>query len=198
MHEEARNFLDYVNKIFPEYFINKKVLDVGGGDINGNNKYYFNNCEYNSNDVIAAPNVTIVSKTKDLPFENNYFDTIISSECFEHDAEYKESILKIYKMLKPNGLFFFSCASTGRAEHGTRRTSPGDNYATLGNIENFTDYYYNLTINDINNVIDLNKSFSYWQSYYNSRIKDLYFIGIKNKDIVDYQNTDVIKTTNDI
>ena len=43
MHEEARNFLDYVNKIFPEYFINKKVLDVGGGDINGNNKYYFNN-----------------------------------------------------------------------------------------------------------------------------------------------------------
>jgi len=197
MHLEAKYFLDYVKRTFPEYFINKKVLDVGGGDINGNNKLYFFNCEYNSNDVVDAPNVTIVSKTKDLPF-SNYFDTIISSDCFQHDAEYKQSILKIYEMLKPNGLFFFTCASTGRNEHGTIATSPGDSYATLANIENFRDYYYNLTINDINNVINLNKSFSYWQSYYNSFTKDLYFIGIKNNDFIDYQYINVIKTTNDI
>jgi cyclopropane fatty-acyl-phospholipid synthase-like methyltransferase len=63
-----------------------------------------------------------VSKTKDLPFGNNTFDTIISSECFEHDPEYKESFIKIYNMLKPDGLFCFTCASTGRNEHGTRRT----------------------------------------------------------------------------
>ena len=50
-------------------------------------------------------NVTIVSKTKDLPYENETFDTIISTECFEHDPTYKESFLKIYAMLKKDGLF---------------------------------------------------------------------------------------------
>ena len=67
---------------------------LGSGDINGNNKYLFKNCEYNGNDVIEEKNVTIVSKTKDLPFKNKYFDTIISTECFEHDPSYKESFKK--------------------------------------------------------------------------------------------------------
>lgn len=67
--------------------------------------FLFDNCEYDGNDVIQANNVTIVSKTKDLPFQDNTFDTIISTECFEHDPEYRESFSKIYKMLKPDGLF---------------------------------------------------------------------------------------------
>lgn len=46
----------------------------------------------------------------------NTFDTIISTECFEHDPEYSESLNKIYKMLKPDGLFCFTCASTNRME----------------------------------------------------------------------------------
>mgnify|MGYP003324823520 CR=1 FL=1 len=71
------------------------MLDVGSGDINGNNNFLFENCEYNGNDVTEAKNVTIVSRTKDLPFEKESFDTIISTECFEHDPEYKESFLKM-------------------------------------------------------------------------------------------------------
>ena len=38
-------------------------------------------------------------------------------------------------MLKKDGLFFFTCASTGRPEHGTRRTSPQDSYGTIGKLE---------------------------------------------------------------
>jgi hypothetical protein len=41
---------------------------LGSGDLNGNNQELFNNCEYHANDVMDAPNVTIVSKTKDLQF----------------------------------------------------------------------------------------------------------------------------------
>jgi len=124
MHVEARNFTLFVKQILFDYFTNKRVLDVGSGDINGNNRYLFENCNYDGNDVIDAKNVTVVSKTKDLLFEDETFDTIISTECFEHDPEYEESFVKIYKMLKENGLFCFTCASTGRNEHGTRRTSP--------------------------------------------------------------------------
>jgi SAM-dependent methyltransferase len=188
MHDEARDFTLYVKKYFSEYFQRCIVLDVGSGDINGNNRFLFDNCIYEGNDVINAPNVTIVSKTKDLPFNNNYFDTIITTECFEHDPEYRESFKKIYDMLKPNGLFVFTCASTGRREHGTRRTSPTDSYGTIGNISDMIDYYGNLTIQDIAEIFNnnLDQYFSTWNSYYNAVTCDLYFYGIKHRNIPEY------------
>ena len=179
MHPEAKDFTIFVKSIVKDYFINKNVLDVGSGDINGNNRFLFENCKYEGNDVISAPNVTIISKTKDLPFTDNTFDTIVSTECFEHDPEYKDSFLKIYKMLKQDGLFFFTCASTGRGEHGTRRTSPSASYGTLGKLEDMIDYYTNLTENDLNKILHLNELFSVWDTYYNEKSHDLYFIGIK-------------------
>jgi SAM-dependent methyltransferase len=179
MHLEARDFTVFVKQMLQDFFIGKKVLDVGSGDINGNNRFLFENCEYDGNDVILANNVTIVSKTKDLPFANNTFDTIISTECFEHDSEYKESFVKIYNMLKPDGLFCFTCASTNRAEHGTRRSNPYDSYGTIGNIQDMVDYYKNLTELDLNEALPLNNLFSVWDTYYNSNSKDLYFVGIK-------------------
>jgi SAM-dependent methyltransferase len=179
MHEESRAFTLFVKEMLPDFFVNKRVLDVGSGDINGNNRFLFTNCEYDGNDVITTKNVTIVSKTKDLPFEEHTFDTIISTECFEHDPEYKESFQKIYNMLKPNGLFLFTCASTGRPEHGTRRTTPNDSYGTIGNISNMMDYYKNLTKVDVDEVLHLSESFSLWNTYYQSHTKDLYFVGIK-------------------
>jgi len=179
MHWEARHFTMFVKKTLSDFFANKRVLDVGSGDINGNNRYLFDNCHYDGNDVIEANNVTIVSKTKDLPFVNHLFDTIISTECFEHDPEYAESFVKIHNMLKPGGLFCFTCASTDRPEHGTRRTSPGDSYGTIGNLDDMSDYYKNLTAQDVNDVMPFIQLFSAWDTYYNDASKDLYFIGIK-------------------
>jgi SAM-dependent methyltransferase len=179
MHQQAKDFTVFIKNVLSIFFVNKKVLDVGSGDINGNNNFLFENCEYNGNDVIPANNVTIVSKTKDLQFSSETFDTIISTECFEHDPEYVESWLKIYEMLKSGGLFVFTCASTGRAEHGTRSVFPCDSYGTIGNIEGMIDYYKNLTEKDLDDVLHLNKSFSQWATYYNSESNDLYFVGIK-------------------
>ena len=201
MHGEARDFTVFVKQILPDYFVNKNVLDVGAGDINGNNRFLFENCTYEGNDVIEAPNVTIVSKTKDLPFEDQSFDTIVSTECFEHDPEYADSFRKIYAMLKPNGLFFFTCASMGRPEHGTRRTSPNDSYGTIGNLDDMSDYYKNLTEYDINDITPLNDMFSSWDTYYNARSCDLYIVGIKKDSTITrsslpkYANYAVIHTS---
>ena len=201
MHDQARNFTVFVKEILYDYFVNKRVLDVGAGDINGNNKFLFENCEYNANDVMPVHNITIVSKTKDLPFDDNSFDTIISTECFEHDPEYKLSFLKIYNMLKPDGLFVFTCASTGRAEHGTRRTSPLDSYGTIGNLEDFTDYYKNITELDLHYVLNMNL-FSSWNTYYNNCTKDLYFVGIKRGQLritlPEYIECDTTNTSSNI
>jgi len=204
MHIQARNFTVFVKHILGDFFNNKRVLDVGSGDINGNNRFLFENCDYEGNDVIQANNVTIVSKTKDLPFDDNSFDTIVSTECFEHDPEYKDSLLKIYKMLKPNGMLCFTCASTGRAEHGTRRTTPQDSYGTIGNVEDMVDYYKNLTGQDINDVLNLDELFSEWDTYYNTKSFDLYFVGIKkgsnntSNKLSQYVNTFVVKTTDNV
>lgn len=40
MHEEARKFTMFIQASIPDAFINKKVLDIGSGDINGNNRFY--------------------------------------------------------------------------------------------------------------------------------------------------------------
>jgi len=48
-------------------------------------------------------------------------------------------------MLKPCGLFCFTCASTGTAEHGTIRTTPNESYGSIGNLIYMCDYYNNLT-----------------------------------------------------
>lgn len=203
MHKEAKEFTLFVKNILKEYFINKYVLDVGSGDINGNNNFLFENCIYEGNDVIQAKNVTIVSKTKDLSIDDNTFDTIISTECFEHDPEYKLSLIKIYKMLKPNGLFCFTCASTGRQEHGTKLHNPKCSYGTIGNIKNMINYYKNLTENDINDILNLDNSFSVYDTYYNSYSKDLYFIGIKKGDknvtnLQKYYNENITNTSSNI
>ena len=203
MHVQAIDFTVFVKKILADFFVNKTCLDVGSGDINGNNRFLFTNCEYNGNDVIQARNVTIVSKTKDLPFSENTFDTIISTECFEHDPEYRESFVKIYNMLKSDGLFCFTCASTGRPEHGTRRTTPKDSYGTIGNLEDMSDYYKNLTEIDVNEVLPLKQLFSVWDTYYNAETKDLYFVGIKKgnlrlNNLEKYVNNFVVCTSSNI
>lgn len=126
-------------------------------------------------------------------------DTIVSTECFEHDPEYTESFLKIYELLKPDGLLCFTCASTGRGEHGTRRTTPQYSYGSIGNLEEMLDYYKNLTVSDLNAVLDLDNLFSSWNSYYNSKSHDLYFVGIKKGaiklELEKYTGPGIIDTT---
>jgi hypothetical protein len=101
-------------------------------------------------------------------------------------------------MLKPNGLFCFTCASTGRPEHGTTKTSPQDSFGTVGNVEGMSDHYKNLTISDINEVLNLNDCFSTWDSYYNEEPFDLYFVGIKRSKLKQYECNYVSNTSNNI
>jgi SAM-dependent methyltransferase len=137
---------------------------------------------YEGNDVAPGKNVTIVSPTSKLPFPDDMFDVIISTECFEHDPEWELSFKKIYKMLKPGGLFCFTCASTGRPEHGTRRTTMQDSFGCKNGIVGWTDYYLNLTIEHVKTLEPLEDVFSKVNCYYNSISHDLYFWGIKKTD----------------
>jgi len=176
-HPEQQVFCKSVKAKFPKSFKDVDVLDIGSLDINGNNRYLFENYTYTGVDIGEGPNVDIVSKGHEYKVTKHY-DVVISTECFEHDQHWKETIKNCIDLLKPGGLFLFSCATTGRQEHGTSRTTPQDSPFTH---KEFNDYYMNLTEYDIRQIQGFDDSFSKMKFKVNKRTKDLYFYGIKNK-----------------
>jgi hypothetical protein len=72
-------------------------------------------------------------------------------------------------------LVFFSCATTGRPEHGTPRTTPADSPFTSLTSE----YYCNLTAEDFKDAFGLSTMFSPHQFFVQHITHDLYFYGIK-------------------
>jgi len=178
-HQQQKDFCIKVKDIYPEFFKNKKVLDIGSLDINGSNKDLFEDCDYIGIDVGEGKNVDIVSVGHLFDAPDNYFDTIISTEVFEHDMYYEKTIQNIIRMLKPGGLFLFTCASTGRAEHGTRRSDGSLAAPLLIFNDEWADYYKNLTLDDIKNIKEFQTHFHDGVFAYNGESFDLYFYGIK-------------------
>jgi SAM-dependent methyltransferase len=177
-HANQIEFCKKIKNKFPDFFKDKKVLDVGSLDINGNNRYLFENCEYTGIDIGPGKNVDIVSLGHKFDAPDESYDFIISTECFEHDMYYELTIKNIYRMLKSKGFFLFTCATTGRREHGTKRTSPRD-APLLTAFDKWSDYYKNLTADDIKKIYDLDKIFSKHEFEINKKSHDLYFYGIK-------------------
>jgi SAM-dependent methyltransferase len=174
MHFAQTEFFKRVRDKFPERFKGVDVLDVGSLDINGNNHYLFEDYNYIGLDIGEGNNVDVVCNAHEYKTKKR-FDVVISSECFEHDMHYQKTLLNCLKLLKKGGMFLFSCASTGRREHGTIRTKKESSPHTT-KIEDWMNYYKNLTEQDIRDVIDMNV-FSEYYFEYNPYPGDLYFYG---------------------
>lgn len=180
-HKEQRDFCLKVKKLYPGAFMGKRVLDVGSLDINGSNRDLFYACEYTGIDVAPGKNVDKVCLGHRYNGLWGGYGTIISTECFEHDPYYVRTLQNIVRMLRPGGLFLFSCATTGRPEHGTAKTSPHDSPLTSSQ-PGWCDYYKNLDVNDITEAL---QGFKAFESYHIETRKDpcdLYFYGIKHKE----------------
>ena len=181
-HEAQQNFFREVKLRFPKYFTDVKVLDIGSLDINGNTRHFFSHpFSYCGVDLALGNNVDVACPGH--LFESSYqFDVVMSGECFEHDLYYGRTILNMIKLLKPKGLMIFTCASTGRPEHGTLRTSPDNAPFLAGMSEKWANYYKNLTEDDIRCFLDVDGIFEdyYFQESHCGHIgNDLYFWGIK-------------------
>lgn len=179
-HWQQQEYCRKIRDRFPEYFTNKRVLDIGSLDINGNNRFLFTDCDYFGLDVGEGPNVDVVSVGHIYDAPDGTFDTIISTEVFEHDMFYGDTIKNITRMLKPGGAFIFTCASTGRPEHGTRKSDGSDAAPLLIQIsEEWSDYYKNVSEEDVRKVEGFNGSFPDGMFEYNPHPGDLYFFGVK-------------------
>lgn len=182
--------IDYVNRVknkFPEFFYNKKVLGVGTFNVCGSEDEFFEDCDYSGLDLGPGIGVDIVCPAQDYDAPDGTYDTIISCECFEHNPFYKETIKNIIRLLKPGGLFLFTCATTGRPVHGTKYLEEEskikyENWITMPNvsIDNWdNDYYENLTESDIRECVDIDKTFGDYEFEVEENHCDLFFWGFK-------------------
>jgi SAM-dependent methyltransferase len=171
-HQSQLDFVSNVRDSFPKQFVNSKVLEVGSLNINGTVRIFFQDCDYVGVDIGPGKDVDLICPGHELTFPINTFDTTISCECFEHDKFWVRTFKKMYDLTKHNGLVVFSCATIGRPEHGTTRTSPADAPFT-------NDYYRNLTAEDFEGAFDLDNMFSEYQFAVNQWPADLYFYGVK-------------------
>jgi SAM-dependent methyltransferase len=175
MHEAQKNFCLRVKERFSEKFRGVRVLDVGSLDVNGNNRYLFEDCFYVGIDVGEGPNVDVVSPLHAWHAVGG-FDTIISTECLEHDMYWHETLKAAVRLLKSNGLLLFTCASGDRKEHGTLRTDTYSSPLTCA-IRGWENYYRNLYAEDVRTAIDVEDIFSSHQ--FEQTHEDLYFWGVK-------------------
>ncbi len=164
-----------IKKLYPQYFVNKRILDIGALDINGNSKGLFENCDYIGLDLIEGPNVDVVSIAHEYNCTEQ-FDVVLSTNAFEHDMYFELTLKKMVELLKPLGLMFFTACSKHKV-HGTEKTSPWTSgTAQIGN-KKWANYYKHMTVKDITNVLNLKEIFS--KFILEDEEKDIRFVGIK-------------------
>jgi len=169
-HPAQLAFIASVKERFPEMFQRKQVLEVGSLNINGSIRAFFEQCTYIGVDLARGPCVDVVARGEDLTYSDGFFDVVASCECFEHIPDWAKIFNNMVRM--SSKLVFFTCATTGRAEHGTNRSNPADSPFTAH------DYYGNVMEEDIRRDCDLSQ-FSSFEFTTNEDAKDLYFWGFK-------------------
>jgi len=173
-HPSRPNFVSRVKSRFPDSFSGKRVLEVGSLDINGLVRSLFVGCDYVGIDVAAGPGVDLVCQAQDFDAPDDSFDTVISCEVMEHNPHWAASLRNMVRVRKPGGLIVMSCATLGRREHGTARTSPGASPLTVALGWN---YYRNLTARAFRRERAAQGAACVFASDWRSH--DLYMVGIK-------------------
>jgi SAM-dependent methyltransferase len=123
------------------------LLEIGSLDVNGSVRAWFPGADpYVGIDLGPGPAVDVVASGHDFGRDAS-FDTVVTTECLEHDPGWRETLANIVRVLRPGGRLVLTCATTGRHEHGTTRTSPAMSPST-------NDHYRNLTAADVVGALD--------------------------------------------
>lgn len=173
-HAQQLKFVSLVREFFLPSMSGVRVLEIGSYDVNGSIRKIFDGSEYLGADLFEGPGVDVVSSGHLLKMPDESFDLSISSECFEHNPFWIETFNNMNRMTSGSGMVVVTCASRGRLEHGTTRTSPEK---SPGSQKIGWDYYLNLEQSDFLKNIDLPAMFSKWVFFYIPVSQDLYFVG---------------------
>lgn len=92
------------------------VLELGSLFINGSARQAFPAARYTGLDLVAGPGVDLVADAATW-VPDRQFDVVVSTEVFEHCAQWHAICVTAWDALTPAGLFIVTCAGPGRAPH---------------------------------------------------------------------------------
>lgn len=178
-HKSQMDYIRFLKQLFPSYFQDKRVLEIGSLDISGSIRQLFDRCDYVGLDVAPGKGVDVVCQGQEYDAPDASFDVVVSCEVMEHNPYWTNTIRNMVRLCKPNGMVVITCATLGRTEHGTARSNPDSSPLTVAQGWN---YYRNLTKRDFEKsgaVEPLQHRVYAFQWYSN----DLYFVGFKSNSI---------------
>lgn len=151
-HIQQLQFVKSISRSLINDYSNRKIIEIGSYDVNGSVRQFFHKSCYVGVDLIHGAGVDIVCEGDKVDHADNTYDIAISCECFEHNPKWSETFENMHRMTKEGGVVLFTCATTGRPEHGTTRTAPK---ASPGTQALNWDYYRNLTQDDFEKKVNL-------------------------------------------
>lgn len=175
-HAAQLEFIRIIKEHFSDWFSDSRVLEIGSLDINGSIRMHFENCDYTGVDLGEGNGVDLVKPGQLVDFPSESLDVAISCECLEHNPYWVETMSNMFRMTKPGGLVIMSCASTGRKEHGTTRTTSKASPLTVGQ---GWEYYKNVPPQLVEKTFNLDWWFSDYDLRANYQSIDTYFVGLK-------------------
>jgi SAM-dependent methyltransferase len=138
-HPQQQRFVARAAALHP---VHGPLLEIGSLDVNGSVRARFPGADpYVGVDLAPGQGVDVVASGHDFG-RTAGFAAVVTTECLEHDPGWQATLGNIARVLLPGGVLVLTCATTGRHEHGTARTSPAMSPAT-------NSYYRNLTAADV-------------------------------------------------
>jgi hypothetical protein len=138
-HPQQQEFVARAAALHP---IVGPLLEIGSLDVNGSVRDLFPRADpYVGIDLAPGRAVDVVATGHDFG-RDECFSAVVTAECLEHDPGWRDTLANIERVLRPGGVLILTCATTGRHEHGTARTSPAMSPST-------NEHYRNLTGDDV-------------------------------------------------
>lgn len=175
-HYQQLRFVEIASSHVTRSWTGLSVLEIGSHNVNGSVRPFFAGSDYTGVDLSEGKDVDVVASGHEVAFPDGSFDLAICCECFEHNPQWLQTFTNMYRMTKAGGVVIVTCASRGRWEHGTARSSPEESPGTTSVGWN---YYRNLNRSDFETRLGLGEMFQAHAFFRNEASKDLYFVGKK-------------------
>jgi len=176
-HPQQLAYFERIRDLFADAFTDaENILEVGSQNINGTIRDLFTvDANYLGLDIGKGKDVDLVIPGELVELPDGWADISISTECFEHAKNWREILLNMIRITKPQGLILLTFAGKGRTVHGTIDSDAFSSPFT-------TTYYQNLGPDDVARDISIGKYFSRHGFEVDSIAHDTYFWGIRNSD----------------
>jgi SAM-dependent methyltransferase len=92
------------------------VLEVGSCNVNGSVRELFPT-PYTGIDIVQGPGVDIVVEDGSIPFEDETFATVVSTEMLEHALDPVFAFMEMVRVLKPGGILLVTARGNGFPRH---------------------------------------------------------------------------------